>query len=91
MCNIMHAGPKKHDPDNMVYTDGSYKKEAQRAGAGVYGWKDGSENYSFVCIFSFSILFLPSHHAKAAFSIVGPESKLYVQALRLVIIQLNVP
>ncbi|DBA81403.1 TPA: hypothetical protein ACH3X2_006821 [Trebouxia sp. C0005] len=32
---------KRYDPDSMVYTDGSYQKDTNLTGAGVYGWKDG--------------------------------------------------
>ncbi len=34
---------KRYDPDSMVYTDGSYQKDTNLTGAGVYGWKDGAE------------------------------------------------
>jgi len=32
---------KRYDPDSMVYTDGSYQKDTNLTGAGVYGWKMG--------------------------------------------------
>ncbi len=36
---------KRYDPDSMVYTDGSYQKDTNLTGAGVYGWKDGAESH----------------------------------------------
>ena len=37
--------PKRYDPDSMVYTDGSHKKDTNLTGSGVYGWKDGVEEH----------------------------------------------
>ena len=34
---------KRYDPHSMVYTDGSYQKDTNLAGTGVYGRKEGVE------------------------------------------------
>ncbi|DBA88268.1 TPA: hypothetical protein ACH3X1_016562 [Trebouxia sp. C0004] len=36
---------KRYDPDSMVYTDGSYQKDTNLTGAGVYGWKEAAEEH----------------------------------------------
>ena len=36
---------KRYDPDSMVHTDGSHKKDINLTGSGVYGWKDGVEEH----------------------------------------------
>ncbi len=36
---------KRYDPDSMVDTDGSYQKDTNLTGTGVYGWKDGAEEH----------------------------------------------